>query len=86
MPLVILRQQNRQRRRHPPAVSAGGGPPEGEYDQWLARATENAGSWWPYWLGWIKKQSPERVPAREPGGGKLEPLGDAPGEYVKVKA
>jgi polyhydroxyalkanoate synthase len=26
------------------------------------------------------------VPAREPGGGKLEPLCDAPGTYVLAKS
>jgi len=26
------------------------------------------------------------VPARDPSGGRLAPLGDAPGEYVKVKS
>jgi hypothetical protein len=26
------------------------------------------------------------VAAREPGGGKLEPLGDAPGSYVLAKS
>ena len=26
------------------------------------------------------------VPARKPGNGKLKPLGDAPGEYVKVRS
>ena len=31
-------------------------------------------------------QAPAKVPAREPGGGKLTLLGDAPGEYVRVKA
>jgi polyhydroxyalkanoate synthase len=30
--------------------------------------------------------SGERVPAREPGGGKLAPIEDAPGRYVKVRA
>jgi polyhydroxyalkanoate synthase len=63
-----------------------GGTPQGDYREWLAKATENPGSWWPYWFAWLEKQAPERVPAREPGGGKLEPLGDAPGEYVKAKA
>ena len=28
----------------------------------------------------------EKVPARKPGDGKLKVLGDAPGDYVKVKA
>ena len=35
---------------------------------------------------WLRKdQAPETVPAREPGAGKLPALGDAPGEYVRVR-
>ena len=34
-------------------------------------AKEHPGSWWPDWLEWLKKQDPTEVPAREPGGGKL---------------
>ena len=62
-----------------------GGPPEGAFDDWLAAAKETPGSWWPDWLAWITAQAPEKVPAREPGGGKLTPICDAPGEYVKVR-
>jgi polyhydroxyalkanoate synthase len=62
------------------------GPPQGEFDDWLAKATETPGSWWPDWIEWVSAQAPAKVPARKPGGGKLEPLGDAPGEYVRVKA
>ncbi|MXQ12521.1 PHA/PHB synthase family protein [Microvirga makkahensis] len=63
-----------------------GGPVEGELDDWLAKAKETPGSWWPYWFSWIEKQAPKKVPARSPGGGKLEPLCDAPGTYVLAKA
>ena len=62
-----------------------GGPPQGDFDVWLAAAQENPGSWWPDWLAWLTAQAPEKVPARAPGGGKLAPLADAPGEYVRVK-
>ena len=62
------------------------GPPEGEYEDWVAKAEEHPGSWWPHWFSWIEAQAPERVPAREPGCGKVPLLADAPGEYVKVKA
>ncbi|MDB5594674.1 MAG: phaC [Hyphomicrobiales bacterium] len=63
------------------------GPPViGTYDEWLTEATETPGSWWGDWIGWLTAQAPERVPAREPGGGKLTPLCDAPGEYVRVKS
>src|SRR5271166_842265 len=62
------------------------GPPEGDFDSWLARANETPGSWWPDWIEWVAAQAPEKVPARKPGDGKLKPISDAPGEYVKVKA
>ncbi len=50
------------------------------------KAKETPGSWWPDWLAWLTAQAPEKVPARKPGDGKLKPLGDAPGDYVRVKA
>jgi polyhydroxyalkanoate synthase len=59
-----------------------GGPVEGTLEEWISKATEHPGTWWPYWFEWIEKQAPKRVPAREPGGGVLEPLCDAPGTYV----
>ncbi len=62
-----------------------GGKPEGEIDDWIANAEEHEGSWWPYWRSWIEKLAPEKVPARKPGGGKLKPLEDAPGSYVRVR-
>jgi polyhydroxyalkanoate synthase len=62
-----------------------GGKPRGSIDAWLAKAKEHPGSWWPDWLAWIKEQDPAQVPAREPGGGTLRPLEDAPGSYVKVR-
>ncbi len=62
------------------------GPPEGTFDDWVAKAKETPGSWWPDWLAWLTAQAPEKVPARKPGGGKLKPLCDAPGDYVRVKA
>ena len=53
-------------------------------DAWLAGAKENPGSWWPHWEAWQKKFSGSKVPARPPGGGKLKPIEDAPGSYVRV--
>ncbi|MDB5697641.1 MAG: phaC [Alphaproteobacteria bacterium] len=55
-------------------------------DQFLAGATENKGSWWPDWLGWIDRKSDEMVAAkgaRVPGMGKLKAIEDAPGSYVR---
>ncbi len=54
-------------------------------DAWLAAAKENEGSWWPDWEKWVGKHAGGQVPAREPGGGVLEPIEDAPGSYVKVR-
>jgi polyhydroxyalkanoate synthase len=55
-------------------------------DDWLASATEHPGSWWPDWHKWLSAKSGPRVPARRPGDGKLKPIEDAPGSYVKVMA
>jgi polyhydroxyalkanoate synthase len=55
-------------------------------DGWRDGATEHPGSWWTDWDQWLAKLSGEKIPARKPGDGKLQILGDAPGEYVKVKA
>ncbi len=60
--------------------------PSGEFEAWVKSATEHPGSWWTDWLHWLTAQAPEMVPARTPGDGKLEPLCDAPGDYVRVKA
>lgn len=63
-----------------------GGPPAGVFEDWVKSAEETKGSWWPDWLAWLTAQAPKRVPARQPGGGELAPLCDAPGEYVRVRA
>ncbi|AWN44655.1 class I poly(R)-hydroxyalkanoic acid synthase [Methylobacterium durans] len=63
-----------------------GGPAKGRLEDWIEAATENKGSWWPYWFEWLEKQAPERVPARKPGGDALPSLGPAPGTYVRMKA
>jgi polyhydroxyalkanoate synthase len=57
----------------------------GDLDRWLARATAHPGSWWPDWLEWIKSHDRKLVAARKVGGGKLKPIEDAPGSYVKVR-
>jgi len=53
---------------------------------WQAGAAEHTGSWWPHWLEWLKSYSGGQVPARDPAKGRLKPLGDAPGDYVKVRS
>ena len=61
-------------------------PSGSNVEDWLKKAKEHPGSWWPDWLEWLKTQDPEMVPARKIGGGKLKPIEDAPGSYVKVKS
>jgi polyhydroxyalkanoate synthase len=55
-------------------------------EAWFKSAAETKGSWWPYWDAWLRERSGPDVPARTPGDGKLKPLGDAPGDYVKVRS
>ncbi len=54
-------------------------------EDWLSGATEIAGSWWPDWHRWIVSHGSEQVPARVPGDGKLPPIEEAPGSYVKLR-
>ena len=62
-----------------------GGKPTGTLQAWLAKAKENPGSWWTDWNKWLVGLDNEQVAAREPGGGKLKPIEDAPGSYVKER-
>src|SRR5512139_2070597 len=61
-----------------------GDKPAGDsVEDWMKKATEHPGSWWPDWLDWLKTQGAETVPAHTIGGGTLKPIEDAPGSYVK---
>ncbi|MBC7769424.1 MAG: class I poly(R)-hydroxyalkanoic acid synthase [Phycisphaerales bacterium] len=59
---------------------------QGALEDWQAFSVEHPGSWWPQWDAWLSERSGANVPARTPGDGKLEVLGDAPGDYVKVRS
>jgi polyhydroxyalkanoate synthase len=65
------------------------GPKPDGYDNpevWLKQATETKGSWWPYWVEWIKNFDRSEVPARQPGSNPNFPvIEDAPGAYVKMR-
>jgi polyhydroxyalkanoate synthase len=63
----------------------GSKPGRGSLEAWLGKAKEHPGSWWPHWIAWIKSRDKTMVAARETGGGKLTPIEDAPGSYVKVR-
>jgi len=55
-------------------------------DEWFAGATPHLGSWWPVWDEWVTQLDSGRVPARQPGGGKLTIIEDGPGSYVRVRS
>jgi len=59
-------------------------PPSPE--DWLTCAEQHDGSWWPMWEEWVSHYSGGEVPSRQPGDGKLKPIEDAPGSYVKLRA
>jgi polyhydroxyalkanoate synthase len=62
--------------------------PSTTLDEFIESATEHKGSWWPDWVEWLKQQDPATVKAdgaRIPGKGKLKPIEDAPGSYVKAR-
>jgi polyhydroxyalkanoate synthase len=62
--------------------------PAGTLQSFIDGAEEHKGSWWPDWLQWLTKQNPKTVAAkgaRIPGKGKLKPIEDAPGRYVKAR-
>ena len=53
-------------------------------EAWFNGARQHEGSWWTDWQKWVSRKSGGKVDARTPGGGKLDILGPAPGEYVRV--
>jgi polyhydroxyalkanoate synthase len=55
-------------------------------EDWMAGAAEHPGSWWVDWIEWIGARSGKKIEAPRPGSGKLQPIEDAPGSYVKVRA
>ena len=55
-------------------------------DDWIASATEHAGSWWPDWAHWLKAQAGKPIAApKNYGHGKYQAIEAAPGRYVKAR-
>ncbi|WP_421723852.1 PHA/PHB synthase family protein [Bauldia sp.] len=64
-----------------------GPAPKGDtYEDWLPKAKEHPGSWWPHWQKWITSKNRGRVAPPPIGGKDFKPLEDAPGSYVRIKA
>ena len=55
-------------------------------DAWLDGAKSHLGSWWPLWDEWVTPFDLCRVSPRSLGDGRLAPIGDAPGSYVRVRS
>ena len=55
-------------------------PPDAQ--EWLRTAESEAGSWWPDFAAWLGERCGADRPARDPGGGGLSPIVEAPGTYV----
>jgi len=54
--------------------------------EWLAGATEHAGSWWTDWSQWLAGHAGKQIPAPKTyGKGKYKAIEAAPGRYVKAK-
>lgn len=53
-------------------------------EEWLERAEQHDGSWWPHWESWLQKHSvQQKVPPYSQGSASHPVLAAAPGDYVK---
>src|SRR3546814_16356865 len=55
-------------------------------EAWCESAETHGGSWWAAWNEWVAEFGNGKVPARQPGDGKLKVIEDAPGSYLAVQA
>ncbi len=55
-----------------------------KFEDWLSKAQEIAGSWWPDYAQWLGDLSGEKTTPRTPAEGLAGPVEDAPGTYVKM--
>lgn len=55
-------------------------------DQWLDRAREVPGSWWPHWTSWLARFGGRKIAARQRlGSAEFPVIETAPGRYVQEK-
>ena len=58
-----------------------------DVNQWIGKAKEHAGSWWPDWAAWLKAHAGKQIPAPKTyGRGVYKAMEPAPGRYVKARA
>jgi polyhydroxyalkanoate synthase subunit PhaC len=59
------------------------GKPAETPEKWLKTAEEQPGSWWPYWMEWLKSRSGKMKPAPTTlGNATFPPIDPAPGQYA----
>ena len=61
------------------------GAPAASLAEWISKAAETPGSWWPDWAAWLAALSGPKIPARDASTGPLKPIEDAPGTFVKER-
>ena len=54
-------------------------------DAWFEGTQQHPGSWWTDWQAWVTSHDGEQVEARDPAKGKIKPIEDAPGSFVKIR-
>lgn len=60
---------------------------KGEFSDWVESAEVTEGSWWPHWHAWIRDHNDSEVKApKKLGLPQKKTLGDAPGDYVRIRA
>jgi polyhydroxyalkanoate synthase len=63
-----------------------GEPYSPEPEEWLSRAQEHKGSWWPVWTQWLSRHAGGRREAPSAlGNVQYKPIEAAPGRYVKQR-
>ncbi|HEY8129760.1 MAG TPA: class I poly(R)-hydroxyalkanoic acid synthase [Hyphomicrobium sp.] len=55
-------------------------------DEWFSDAAAQQGSWWPILDEWVTGFASGRIPARQPGDGRLPVIEDAPGSYARMRS
>jgi len=58
-----------------------------DVNQWIGKAKEHPGSWWPDWAAWLKSHAGKQIAAPKTyGRGAYKAIEPAPGRYVKARA
>ena len=81
----VVNPPGRNRRSYWEGEQAAASYPD-DPEQWLSRAQERPGSWWPRWTQWLASHSGGKRPApTAPGNVQHKPIEPAPGRYVKQR-